>query len=151
MFPRHLVPILAVLLAAAAPEAPPPAPSRSAAPEMPPTVAIQRVPPNEAMPVLGHTVAGPDGKVIARLVNVLVDAKGQPVAAVLDFGGFMGVGTRVIAVHWNTLRFVPSDPAHPIVLTMTPDEIKAAPEYTETNKPAQVVVPAGPASKPVAQ
>jgi hypothetical protein len=116
--------------------------------KLPPTVALQHVPPEQAMAVLGHHVAGPDGKDLARLINVLVDDKGQPVAAVLDFGGFMGVGNRKIAVHWGTLRFAPAETTNRITLMMTPDEIKAAPEYDDTTKPAPVVVPAGAVSKP---
>lgn len=161
---RRFAPVVLLLLVAAAPEAPlsplaspalpapqPPTAPSTAGPHMPPTVALQHVPPAEAMPVLGHTVAGPEGKVIARLINVLVDAEGEPVAAVLDFGGFMGVGERTIAVHWNALHFVPADPERPIILAMTPDEIKAAPEYKDPNKPAQVVVPTGATAKPVTQ
>ena len=66
----------------------------------------------------------------------------------LDFGGFMGVGIRKIAVHWDTLLFEPGEGTHRIILTLTPDEIKAAPEYTDPEKPAPVVVPAAPEPKP---
>jgi hypothetical protein len=137
-----IVPLL--LLTAAAPDAPP-APT---APALPPTVALQPVAPEEAMAVLGHRVVGPDGKDLARLVDVLVDANGNPVAAVLDFGGFMGVGTRKIAVHWSTLAFDPAATTHRITLTLTLDEIKAAPEYKDPAKPVPVVVPAAVESKP---
>ena len=137
-----IVPLL--LLAAAAPGAP------AADPEtkLPPTVALKTVLPTEAMPVLGHNVHGPDGKVIARLIDVLVDPDGHPVAAVLDFGGFMGVGSRKIAVHWGALHFETTTDAHEIVLSLTPDEIKAAPEYKDPDKPAPVVVPAKTEPKP---
>jgi len=70
---------------------------------------------------------------------------------VLDFGGFMGVGIRKIAVHWSTLRFEPGEGEHRIVLTLTSDEIKAAPEYRDPEKPAPVVVPATPEPKPGSQ
>ena len=62
-------------------------------------------------------VADPEGKEIGRLVDVLVDDQGQPQAAVIDFGGFMGVGNRKIAVDWSALHFAPADPKHPITLT----------------------------------
>jgi hypothetical protein len=146
-----IVPLL--LLTAAAPDgattpaAPSPLPT-TAAPKLPPTVALQKVAPEEAMPILGRRVVGPDGKDIARLVDVLVDPDGEPVAAVVDFGGFMGVGTRKIAVHWSALHFEPAEPSHRITLTLTPDEIKAAPEYKGETEPAPVVVPAPGGSKP---
>jgi hypothetical protein len=111
----------------------------AAAPE-PPAGSVLRVPPEQAMAILGHTVAGPDGKNIGHLVDVLVGALGDPQAAVIDFGGFMGVGNRKIAVQWSALHFAPGDPKRPIALELTQDQIKAAPEYVDVAKPAQVVI-----------
>lgn len=120
-----------------APEAPP----RGAA-TPPPQSAVQSVAPEAAEAILGQRVTDPDAKEIGRLVDVLVDASGQPEAAVIDFGGFMGVGNRKIAVHWSSLRFSPGDPKRKVTLVMTPDQIKAAPEFLNTNKAAPVVTPA---------
>ena len=111
----------------------------AAAPETP-TSEVQKVPPDQALAILGHMVADPDGKEIGRLVDVLVDREGQPQAGVIDFGGFLGVGSRKIAVRWNTLHFVPSDPKRQVTLNLTPDQIKAAPEFKDIAKPAPVVV-----------
>ncbi len=83
------------------------------------------------MAILGHTVDGQNGKDIARIVDVLIDGSGQPVAAVIDFGGFLGVGTRKIAVDWKSLKFSPNDKEHPIVLDMSTDQIRVAPAYKE--------------------
>ncbi len=63
----------------------------------------------------------------------------------IDFGGFMGVGNRKIAVHWSALHFTPSDAKNKVTLEMTPDQIKAAPEFLNPNKAAPVVTPANPA------
>jgi hypothetical protein len=125
----------------------PKTPTAATVSKLPPSVALQTFAPKEAMPVLGHRVVEPDGNVVARLIEVLVAPDGQPVAAVLDFGGFMGVGIRKIAVHWTTLRFEPGNAEHRIILTLTPDEIKAAPEYKDPEKPAPVVVPVTPEPK----
>jgi hypothetical protein len=100
------------------------------------------VPPEDAEAILGQRVTDAEGKEIGRLVDVLVDANGQPQAAVIDFGGFMGVGNRKIAVHWSALRFTPADPKQKIAVEMTPDQIKAAPEFRNPNKAASVVTPA---------
>ncbi|MBW4089823.1 MAG: hypothetical protein HIU82_01740 [Proteobacteria bacterium] len=90
--------------------------------------------------VLGQPVTGPDGKQIGRLTDVLVNAAGVPEAAVIDFGGFMGVGSRNVAVHWSTLRFHPGAGGNHIAITLTPAEIGAAPQYKGTQRPAPVVV-----------
>ena len=105
----------------------------------PPASEVQNVPPERALAILGHMVADPDGKEIGRLVDILVDEQGQPQAAVIDFGGFLGVGNRKIAVHWNVLHFAPADAQHPITLDLTQDQIKDAPEYKDVTKPAPVV------------
>jgi hypothetical protein len=106
---------------------------------------VQSVAPEDAEAILGQRVTDPDGKDIGRLVDVLVDANGQPQAAVIDFGGFMGVGNRKVAVHWSVLHFNPGDPKKKIALEMTPDQVKAAPEFRNANKAASVVTPTEPA------
>jgi hypothetical protein len=115
--------------------------------EKPPAAsAVQKVLPQDAEAVLGQRVLDQNGKTIGRLIDVLVNAAGQPQAAVIDFGGFMGVGNRKIAVHWSALKFNPSDAERKVVLDLTPDQIKAAPEYRNPDQPAPVVTPAAPAS-----
>lgn len=118
-------------------EAPRPNPAQK-----PPPAAVQSVAPDAAEAILGQRVTDPQGKDIGRLVDVLVDANGQPKAAVIDFGGFMGVGNRKIAVHWSALRFDPGASKNKVTLEMTPDQIKAAPEFLNPNKAASVVTPA---------
>jgi hypothetical protein len=122
---RHLRAVFALLLTAAAA----------------PAGEVQHVPIDQTLAILGQKVADPDGKDIGRLVDVLVGDQGQPQAAVIDFGGFMGVGNRKVAVHWSALHFNPADAKHKVTLEMTPDQIKAAPEFLNTNKPAPVVTP----------
>lgn len=122
------------VLLAAAPE-PQPAPASP-----PPAGHVKSVPADQDIAILGHTVSAPDGKTIGRVIDVLVDAAGKPEAAVIDVGGFLGVGTRKIAVHWNTLHFLPGSGQDHITLDLTLDQIKAAPEYKSTNRPVPVVV-----------
>jgi hypothetical protein len=131
--------------APATPAAATPAPATPASatpPASPPPSAVIAVAPEDAEAILGQRVTGPDGQQIGRLVDILVDANGQPQAAIIDFGGFMGVGNRKIAVHWSALRFTPGDPKTKVALEMTQDQIKAAPEFRNPNKPAAVVTPA---------
>ncbi len=96
---------------------------------------------SEAAGILGRPVRGPKGDIIGRIANVLVDQAGHPRAAVIDFGGFMGVGSRKIAVEWPALHFAPGNSDVPVTLDLSSDQIKAAPEYNDDNggKPATVV------------
>jgi hypothetical protein len=115
---------------------------------------VVHVPPTEVVAVLGVRVAGPDGKTMGRLVDVLVNEDGHPSAAVIDFGGFLGVGARKIAVRWDALHFAPGAKKAPITLDWTIDQIRAAPEYISPAKAAPVVIaapkPAAPEPAPPA-
>ena len=124
-----------------APETPAAAPPATNAPEE--SSKLQHLAPAEAASVLGRPVRGPDGHDIGRTVDVLVDQAGHPRAAVIDFGGFMGVGSRKIAVDWHLLHFTPGDPDKPITLELTPDQIKAAPEYKPGSNPTVVTAAPG--------
>jgi hypothetical protein len=76
---------------------------------------------------------------MGRIVDVLVDRAGQVRAAIIDFGGFLGVGSRRIAVDWNALHFPqPGNPGERIALDLTRDQVKAAPEYRE-GKPVVIL------------
>ena len=98
--------------------------------------------------VLGRIVAGPDGQDIGRVVDVLVDFSGQPRAAVIDFGGFMGLGSRKIAVQWGAFRFPAGGSDARLSIALTPEEIKNTPEYAGSGKPVAVVGPGTPEPRP---
>ena len=53
--------------------------------------------------ILGKNVISPSGEDMGRIVDIMVDRSGQVRAAIIDFGGFLGVGTRKIAVDWRLL------------------------------------------------
>jgi hypothetical protein len=103
---------------------------------------IQPLPVQEASGILGRSVHAPDGADIGRIVDVLVDQNGNPRAAVIDFGGYMGIGNRKIAVDWSVLKFAPGDADNPVTLQMSLNDLKAAPRYREdSDKAAGVVAP----------
>jgi hypothetical protein len=81
--------------------------------------------------VLGSAVRSVADEDMGRIVDVIVDRNGDARAAVIDFGGFLGVGSRKIAVDWGAIRFGGVD--H-VTLDMTRDQVKAAPEYQAASK-----------------
>jgi hypothetical protein len=135
------------------PAAPPTGSAKpAAAPAKPPATAPAK--PEEehlkdATSLLGQDVHTPDGQRIGRIEDVLVDAAGHPRAVVVDFGGFMGIGSRKVAVAWDKMHFPPEGKKdQKITCDLTPDQIKAAPEYKEGKKP--VTVTGGPSKPPSA-
>lgn len=93
--------------------------------------------------VLGQSVRSQDGKANGRIVDVLVDAEGHPRAAVIDFGGFLGLGTRRVAVDWARLHFTAGSSA-PATIDLTLTELQAAPEFKDTTGPVPVLAPRPP-------
>jgi len=97
----------------------------------------------QAQSVLGKEVRSSANENMGRIVDVIVDHGGRVRAAVIDFGGFLGVGSRKIAVDWKALHFVPTaSRPYGIVLELTKDQVKPAPEYKE-GKPVVVLGASG--------
>ena len=104
---------------------------------------VEPVTPAQAFSVLGKKVHGPDGKdVIGSIIDILVDDQGRPRAAIVDFGGFLGVGSRKIAVDWQLMKFHATDTTAEVILDLDRSQIQAAPEYKDPTQPAEVVEPA---------
>jgi hypothetical protein len=103
----------------------------------PPSVTI--IGAKEAHAVLGRDVRSTTGENMGRIVDIIVDKGGAVRAAVIDFGGFLGVGSRKIVVDWNALHFVDvAKKGDSITLELTREQVKAAPEYLE-DKPIVVL------------
>ncbi|MGB7037393.1 MAG: PRC-barrel domain-containing protein [Xanthobacteraceae bacterium] len=118
----------------------PPATQASPKPAAPsPPAAITILNDHEVEGILGREVVSTANEDMGRIVDVLVDRTGQVRAAIIDFGGFLGVGSRKIAVDWNALHFpAPAKTDAKITLDLTRDQVKAAPEYQE-GKPVVVL------------
>jgi hypothetical protein len=126
-------------------DAPPPAPQATPAPAPPapapppsPPAAVTILPNHEVEGILGREVRSPANEDMGRVVDVLVDRSGLVRAAIIDFGGFLGVGSRKIAVDWAALHFTLGKPEPPITLELNRDQVNAAPAY-EDGKPVVVL------------
>lgn len=96
----------------------------------PPSVTI--IGASDAHGVLGRDVRSAADEDMGRIVDVVVDRSGHVRAAVIDFGGFLGVGSRKIVVDWNALRFGKIvNKKDSITLELTKAQVAAAPEYKE--------------------
>jgi hypothetical protein len=115
-----------------APQSPPPHGTEDGTPA---TVIDDR----DAEGILGKSVYSTAKEDMGRIVDVIVKRTGEVRAAVIDFGGFLGVGSRTIAVDWSALRFPTSGPMDHIILELTRDQVRLAPEY----KPGEPLVVLG--------
>jgi hypothetical protein len=98
--------------------------------------------------VLGKKVQGAKGEDLGRVVDVLADARGRVRIAVIEFGGFLGVGDRRVAVDWSLLRFPPGDQDNFLTLSVSEKKLQSAPEYKNSNHPQALMAPQLPAATP---
>lgn len=138
---------LTIAVSRAAEEQPAAAPSEANAPAaVRPPVSTVPVTPKDAAPppsvtiigaseahgVLGRDVRSAADEDMGRIVDIVVDRTGHVRAAVIDFGGFLGVGSRKIVVDWNAMRFGKiANKKDSITLELTKAQVAAAPEYKE--------------------
>ena len=109
-------------------DAAPPATTKEPTP--PPSVTI--IGARDAHGVLGRDVRSAADEDMGHIVDVIVDRAGVVRAAVIDFGGFLGVGSRKIVVDWNALHFGRvANKSDSITLELNKDQVTAAPEYKE--------------------
>ena len=116
--------------------APPPTTSKAAPPagakEPAPPPSVTVIGARDAHGILGREVRSAANENMGRIVDVIVDREGMVRAAVIDFGGFLGVGSRRIVVDWNALHFGSvSSKSDSITLELTKEQVNAAPEYKE--------------------
>jgi len=95
--------------------------------------------------VLGKAVRSANGEDMGRIIDIILDKDGRPRAAIIDFGGFLGVGSRKIAVDWRAMRFTNDGKPTRLVLQLTRNQVRVSPEY----KPGDPIVVLGPASPAV--
>jgi hypothetical protein len=137
---------LSVAVSRAAEEQPAAATEANAPPTVQPPASAVPVTPKDAAPppsvtiigasdahgVLGRDVRSAADEDMGHIVDVIVDLTGRVRAAVIDFGGFLGVGSRRIVVDWNAMRFGKIvNKKDSITLELTKAQVAAAPEYKE--------------------
>ena len=110
-------------------------------PAPPPSIIV--IGARDAHGILGRDVRSPTDEDMGHIVDVIVDRAGVVRAAVIDFGGFLGVGSRKIVVDWNALHFGRiANKTDSITLELSKEQVNAAPEYKE-DKPIVVLGAAG--------
>jgi len=129
---------------AAQPEGAAPTPPQAPQPEgggkeQVPTIVLDS---QEVQGMLGKEALSRTGEKMGQIVDVLVDRSGRIRAAIIDFGGFLGVGSRKIAVDWRAVHFVPGGKTIRIILDLTREEVVGSKEY-KPNDQITILEPKG--------
>ncbi len=82
--------------------------------------------------LIDRNVYGATGQEIGEINNLLIGPDGRVHAAIVEFGGFLGIGEHKVALPWDRLN-VTNDR---VTVNMTEEQVKAAPRW-DKNSPGQ--------------
>ena len=101
----------------------------------------KELPARQVMTLLGSKAQDLAGEDLGPVVDIVVDRSGRPQALVIDFGGFLGVGSRKIAIDWRLVHFRPENQDAPVLLHLDRAEVQAAPEFVPDVEPLRMLGP----------
>lgn len=82
--------------------------------------------------LIDSNVYGANDDNIGNVSDVLLTAEGEVDAMIVDVGGFLGIGTRQVAIGVDNLRFMLDNGGSWYVFTpFTQEELEAQPEYDD--------------------
>ena len=88
----------------------------------------------KASELIGMSVQGTDGKKLGDIKDLVIDPEeGGVEYAVLEFGGFAGIGDKYFAVPWDALQLDQSNKK--FLLDVHKRELKDAPGFDKNNWP----------------
>jgi hypothetical protein len=145
-----LSPAVALAQSPASPETTPPAATDPVAPpvttapaeKMPAPPATTTIAPNTprfvdaqaggqmlSSDLIGTDVVTANDEKLGDISDILFEKDGKAVAAVIDVGGFLGIGAKAVAVSFDSLTMAPTDSGNKIVVAMTKEELNTAPQF----------------------
>lgn len=88
----------------------------------------------KASNVIGKKVQNEEGKRLGEIKDLVIDPEeGGINYAVLEFGGFLGMGDKYFAVPWEALQL--SDKQDYFILNVNKKDLKTAPGFDKNNWP----------------
>lgn len=88
----------------------------------------------KASSLIGKKVQNTEGKKLGNIRDLVIDPENGDIQyAVLDFGGFLGVGDKYFAVPWEALQL--TDDHKAVILDVSKKDLKHAPGFDKNNWP----------------
>jgi len=84
-----------------------------------------------ASKVIGASVMNDANESIGKIDDVIISSDGKAPFAVISVGGFLGLGSKLVVVHYDSLRFQQDRVVLP---GGSKDQLKALPEFKYASK-----------------
>lgn len=81
----------------------------------------------QAQELIGADVKNAENETIGEVESVHIDQSGMVSNIIVSVGGFLGLGSRDVALSWNDLQV--AEGGQSVTTTMTKEQLKNLPEY----------------------
>lgn len=114
-----------------APNAAPAAPNSTATtvPSTPRFVSEQSADQILGSDLIGTDVVTANDEKLGSISDIVVNKDGSVGGAVIDVGGFLGIGAKPVAVSFESLTMAPTENGTKIVVALSKEELNAAPQF----------------------
>jgi len=90
-----------------------------------------------ASKVMGTPVYNSSNQKVGSVFDLLLDNKGTPIAAVIQVGGFLGMGGKKVTIDAKSMEFVRSSDGDRIIAPVSEEQLKVAADFTPYTPPTQ--------------
>ena len=103
-----------------------------------------------ASALIGTKVRNANKESIGKIDEIYLDKDAKVTDVVIAVGGFLGVGSKDVAVKWSDLTITQDDTSVVLTTSLTKEALMALPDYTKTDrrKPAPPETAAAPPARP---
>jgi hypothetical protein len=102
--------------------------------------------------LIGTKVRNANKESIGKIDDIYLDKDAKVTDVVISVGGFLGVGSKDVAVKWSDITVGQEDNSVVLTTSLTKEALMALPDYTksERRKPAPPETAAAPPARPTA-
>lgn len=103
-----------------------------------------------ASSLLGTKVRNSNKESIGKINDIYLDKDAKVTDVVISVGGFLGVGSKDVAVKWSDITIGQEDNSAVLTTSLSKDALTALPDYTKSDrrKPAPPETAAAPPARP---
>ena len=101
--------------------------------------------------LIGTKVRNANKESIGKIDDIYLDKDAKVTDVVISVGGFLGVGSKDVAVKWSDITIGQEDNSVVLTTSLTKEALMALPAYTKTErrKPAPPETAAAPPARPM--